>query len=291
MNSVSGLDKRLQEVLTRPEFLEMRGVAKEVPIFIQTYGPADEDQLRVKPVDLLELVLQLLEAKGYLDVVLQEEASWSRSDLFDTLQNVAEPTAALVPKLITGSGRVYPFLRTHTILEALQPAMVRHPVVIFFPGEYSQDADGGSYLRLFGTSSGWRPWARRPAGSSIGGIGSACEDQLTGCAQRLRLGSCKRSERALVTDLGRFDGHVARFRKAFPRFANWQVEKVAIAPSLTTPETRRAIQTAGYLPQSLDAHHPAARRRCARSRPGAGASGPGGPCCPCRPRARRLIWS
>ena len=92
-------------------------------------------------------------------------ASWSKSDLFDTLQNVAEPTTALVPKLmealgddtqislITGSGRVYPFLRTHTILEALQPAMVRHPVVIFFPGEYSQDADGGSYLRLFGTSA------------------------------------------------------------------------------------------------------------------------------------------
>jgi hypothetical protein len=180
MSSVSGLDKRLQEVLTRPEFLEMRGVAKEVPIFIQTYSPADDDQLRlvvrgveqhlrkqglrVKHVDLFALVLQLLEAKGYLDVVLQEEASWSKSDLFDTLQNVAEPTSALVPKLmealgdaqislITGSGRVYPFLRTHTILEALQPAMVRHPVVIFFPGEYSQDADGGSYLRLFGTST------------------------------------------------------------------------------------------------------------------------------------------
>jgi hypothetical protein len=180
MSSVSGLDKRLQEILTRPEFLEMRGVAKEVPIFIQTYSPADDDQLRrvvrgveqhlrkqglrVKHVDLFELVLQLLESKGYLDVLLQEEATWSKSDLFDTLQNVAEPTSALVPKLmealgnaqislITGSGRVYPFLRTHTILEALQPAMVRHPVVIFFPGEYSQDADGGSYLRLFGTSA------------------------------------------------------------------------------------------------------------------------------------------
>jgi hypothetical protein len=180
VNSISGLDKRLQQVLTRPEFLEMRGVAKEVPIFIQTYSPADEDPLRVvvkgaeqflrkrglrvKHVDLFELVMQLLEAKGYLDVVLQEEPSWSKSDLFDTLQNVAEPTSALVPKLmeeladsqislITGSGRVYPFLRTHTILEALQPAMVRHPVVIFFPGEYSQDADGGSYLRLFGTTT------------------------------------------------------------------------------------------------------------------------------------------
>jgi hypothetical protein len=70
-------------------------------------------------------------------------------------------------------------------------------------------------------------------------------------AQRLRLGSCKRSEVALVNDLGRFDGHVVRFLKAFPRFADWQVEKVAIAPSLT-PEARRVIEAAGYLPQSLD---------------------------------------
>ena len=180
-SSVKGLDQRLQDILLRPEFLEMRGVAKEVPIFIQTYNPADDDELwrvvqgteqvlcqkgiRVKHVDLFELVLELLDAKGYLDVVLEEEPEWSKSDLFDTLQNVAEPTSALVPKLmealgddsqvslITGSGRVYPFLRTHTILEALQPAMVRHPVVIFFPGEYTQDADGGSYLRLFGTST------------------------------------------------------------------------------------------------------------------------------------------
>ena len=79
MSSVTGLDKRLQEVLTRPDFLKMRGVAKEVPIFIQTYDAADEDQLRVvvkgaeqflrkqglrvKHVDLFELLLQLLESE------------------------------------------------------------------------------------------------------------------------------------------------------------------------------------------------------------------------------------
>ena len=178
---VTGLDKRLQKVLTRPDFLEMRGVAKEVPIFIQTYCPECEDQLRVvvkgaeqylrkqglrvKHVDLFELVLQLLESEGWLQEVLLHEASWSKGNLFDDLQNVADPSDSLVPKLmealgkdtqvslITGSGRIYPFLRTHTILEALQPAMVRHPVVVFFPGEYSQDADGGSYLRLFGTTT------------------------------------------------------------------------------------------------------------------------------------------
>ena len=171
-SSVKGLDQRLQDILLRPEFLEMRGVAKEVPIFIQTYNPADDDELRrvvqgteqvlrqqgirVKHVDLFELVLELLESEGWLQKILQREPTWSKSDLYDTLQNVADPTEALVPmlqekldddsqvSLITGSGRVYPFLRTHTILEALQPAMVRHPVVIFFPGEYKQDADGGS---------------------------------------------------------------------------------------------------------------------------------------------------
>ena len=179
MSSVSGLDKRLQEVLTRPEFLEMRGVAKEVPIFIQTYEPSEEDEirqivkglyqslkqqgLRVQHIDLLELVAHILEEKDFLETILQDEATWPKSDLYDTLQNVSDPTTVLVPKLmqqlgdqpditlITGSGRVYPFLRTHTIIESLQPDMVKHPVVIFFPGEYSQDADGGSYLCLFGT--------------------------------------------------------------------------------------------------------------------------------------------
>jgi hypothetical protein len=70
-------------------------------------------------------------------------------------------------------------------------------------------------------------------------------------AQRLRLGSCKRSAAALVADLGRFDGHVARFLNAFPRFSQWQVEKVAIAPFLNQ-EARQENLAMGYLPQSLD---------------------------------------
>lgn len=61
----------------------------------------------------------------------------------------------------------------------------------------------------------------------------------------------QREAEALMKDLASFDGHVARFLKAFPRFASWQVGKVAIAPSLSA-EARQAIQTAGYLPQGLD---------------------------------------
>ena len=70
--------------------------------------------------------------------------------------------------------------------------------------------------------------------------------------QRLRLMSCKRSADKLVPDLRRFDRHVACFQETFPkRFPGWTVEKVAVAPSLT-PEHKRAIRAAGYVPQSLE---------------------------------------
>ena len=180
-STVSDLEKNLKTILTRSAFLEMRGLAKEIPIFIQTYLPEEEDALkqvvkrtikflltqgiRVKHVDLFDLVLKLLEDKNYLKEVLNSEADWRKKDLLDLLQNVADPSKRLVPKLmhslgndikaslITGSGQIYPFLRTHSIIEALQPSIVRIPIIFFFPGEYTIDSDGGSYLRLFGSST------------------------------------------------------------------------------------------------------------------------------------------
>lgn len=177
---MNALAERLFSILSHSDFLAMKGLANEVPIFIQTYDPSQEDALRrmvgslasrlsstgttLETLDLFDLVLQELEAHGILDDLLENEAVWERADVLETLHNYSDPKTHLVPRLveamggedtqltlITGPGRVYPFLRTHTILESLQPAMLNHPVVIFFPGEYSQDANGGSHLRLFGS--------------------------------------------------------------------------------------------------------------------------------------------
>jgi hypothetical protein len=117
----------------------------------------------VKALDLFNLVLEELEDHHILQALLRDEATFEKVEILETLQNYADPKTHLVPRLmraigndgtqltlITGSGRIFPFLRTHTILESLQPAMLRHPVVIFFPGEYDQDPNGGSHLRLFG---------------------------------------------------------------------------------------------------------------------------------------------
>jgi hypothetical protein len=179
---IDHLSQRLFRVFTHPEFLAMKGQANEVPIFIQTYEPKMEDSLRrmvealanrlrdngvtVKSLDLFELVLEELEDSKILGGLLRDEAHFEKVEILETLQNYSDPKTHLIPRLIgemdagtegppqltliTGSGRLFPFLRTHTILESLQPAMLRHPVVIFFPGSYEQAPDGGSHLRLFG---------------------------------------------------------------------------------------------------------------------------------------------
>lgn len=174
------LAERLFTTLSHPNFLGMKALANEVPIFIQTYEPTQEDALRrmveslatrlknsgilVKSLDFFDLVLDELDECQILQDLLRNEKDYERIEVFGALQNYSDPKTHLIPRLVreigkdgtqltlmTGPGRVFPFLRTHTILESLQPAMLRHPVVIFFPGEYTQDPVGGSHLRLFGS--------------------------------------------------------------------------------------------------------------------------------------------
>ena len=66
----------------------------------------------------------------------------------------------------------------------------------------------------------------------------------------IRFGSCKRSADRLVSDISVLDGHVSRFLAAHPRYANWRIEKVSIAPSIA-PEIRARLQAAGHIAQDL----------------------------------------
>ncbi len=66
----------------------------------------------------------------------------------------------------------------------------------------------------------------------------------------LRLGSCKRSAAKLIGNLPAFDSHVARFLQLMPRFRSWQVEKIALAPRLTSDQRAQA-RARGYRPQDL----------------------------------------
>jgi hypothetical protein len=171
--------EQLFQILSHSDFLAMKGLANEVPIFIQTYHPGDEDKMEqtvstiasrlkkggipVAVVDLFELVLDLLASDKRLERAIETEPAMTKRKMLEMLNNVADPKTRLIPRLsqiigapdiklslIKGVGHVYPFLRTHTILESLQPAMMKHPVVMFFPGEYTHEEGEASQLRLFG---------------------------------------------------------------------------------------------------------------------------------------------
>ena len=47
--------------------------------------------------------------------------------------------------MLTGVGDVFPFMRVHTLLEAMQPHFSDIPILVMYPGEFD-----GHYLKLFG---------------------------------------------------------------------------------------------------------------------------------------------
>lgn len=174
---IEKLDARLYKIFCSPEFLEARGLANEVPLFIQCYSPSDEDAIRqlvrgltqrlqnagvvVQTFDLFERVMNELKEADIAETLLEHEHTYDKPDLLETLENYSDP-AILTEKLaaeigedtqltlITGSGRVFPFLRTHAILESLQPRMQnQRPIVFFFPGQYRNDPEHGPQLQLF----------------------------------------------------------------------------------------------------------------------------------------------
>jgi hypothetical protein len=120
------------------------------------------------------------------------------------------------------------------------------------------DAEGHSLERLVGTLYAER--SRKgigdfPLSELVHGWWDRSDTEIDIIAvdadhKRIRLGSCKRSADRLVKDLHRFNGHIDRFLSVLPRFKEWRVEKIAVAP-LLTPEQRQQIIAESYIPQDL----------------------------------------
>jgi hypothetical protein len=181
-DDIASVEQHVLAVLSSDRFLRMEGLGNEVPFFIWPYPPEQElevqsansrivDRLRttrglsVLVVDLFELAVELLEGRGgnMLDRLEQIEPTRSRSAFRRDLQRMLDPEQHIVPAIerrieaeagvdllvLTGIGRVFPFIRSHNVLNNLQVAVPDFPVLMLFPGEYSQTASLGSSLVLF----------------------------------------------------------------------------------------------------------------------------------------------
>ena len=175
----SALFEHLLKVVSSSRFLEKRGLGNEVPFFICAYDPMRSvaiDQMRgslvtklaeqgvtVLEIDLYDLAGELLRERGIWDRIIEMETSISKDELKELLQGVLDPASHLVPAIaqrmakerfdvlfISGIGEVFPYIRSHNVLNNLQSTAKDQPTIMFFPGQYRQEIATGASLDLFG---------------------------------------------------------------------------------------------------------------------------------------------
>ena len=158
------------------EALTRYGTANDLKFYIFDYAPKDELLVRkeVKKVkdmnpsivefDLYEMMLQIIDEEGYMEDVLRMEKDYDKTlllrEVFQPLLSVDEEDNALLDRfkegvqddgksivLITGVGKSFPIIRSHTILNNLQSVFRRNPVVMMYPGRY--EIKEAMTLRLF----------------------------------------------------------------------------------------------------------------------------------------------
>ena len=172
--------ENLFQVIGSERFLARRGLGNEVPFFISAFHPALQPKVDVLvpalatrlnnngvPVLLLslyDLTVELLRSRNHWGRLFEKESVTPRDQFFKTLQNLTDAKDRLVPLIeaklatthcqvtfLTDVGLVYPYIRSHKVLENLQPVTKQKPLVLFFPGDYSFVEGKGSHLKLFGT--------------------------------------------------------------------------------------------------------------------------------------------
>lgn len=177
--SISDKFDHLLAITSSKRFLTKQGLGNEVPFFICPYHPTDAlemeklqknliDSLANKGVSVLEINLydlsrEILLKRNIWDRVLQKEPKVSKDKFKELLQGVLDPKSGLIPVIaekmnarpfdilfLTGIGEVFPYIRSHNILNNLQSTAKEKPTLIFFPGDYSHSLEKGASLDLFG---------------------------------------------------------------------------------------------------------------------------------------------
>jgi hypothetical protein len=175
MSDLNGRLNKILERVTSDEFLSGRGLGNEIPFYAFDYPPEDElavrehvaflmkqipkknSNLRIKHINLLELIVAHLRERNLYDKAIQHQKDKGDDALLRILK--APLDASKIAKVfvrevepaqhdivfVTGVGSAYPMLRTHSLLNNLHTYMGSTPLVLFYPGIYD-----GQSLKLFG---------------------------------------------------------------------------------------------------------------------------------------------
>ena len=168
----------LINVISGQRFLSKQGLGNEVPFFICPFRPEEAVEMarlqrqlvnrleqggvRILNLNLYDLAIDILKEREIWDQLLELEPTVSKDQLKELLQGVLDPEAHLVPAIaeklqsvefdvlfLCGVGEVFPYIRSHNVLNNLQSTAKDQPTVMFFPGSYTHSLETGSSLDLF----------------------------------------------------------------------------------------------------------------------------------------------
>ena len=168
---------KIESEIGKTSFLNGKGLGNEVSYYVFDYDPKDEilvreyidklvkkdkefgDGYKLKVYDVYDLMIELLESEGYLEDCFEMEKNDGMNYLVESVNDLLRmnddnnyfaeyiekntPEKAII--FLIGVGKIFPFVRSHKILNNLHQSFNKAPVVMFYPGKYD-----GQSLELFG---------------------------------------------------------------------------------------------------------------------------------------------
>jgi len=186
--SVSGINE-LFNIISHPKFLRMEGLSGDIPFFIQTYDIEDQQNVykmigsltkrlsvsgvKTLHLGLYDMVLEHFKEAGEWGDVLNHERSVDKEEFLGDLIDALGSDDVIKPYfesklsqddyqvlLISQVGEVFPFLRSHNLLNYIQSMVKNIPLILFFPGEYVTSYEHGFNLKLFNIDEFEGPYYR-----------------------------------------------------------------------------------------------------------------------------------
>ena len=171
--------QHLLAVISGNRFLQMTGIGKEVPFYICPYKPEDaleiesiqkhltnqleQSGVRVLHINLYDLSMNILKKDGDFEWLIENEQRLPKQRILEEIQGILDVQTVLVQEIgkhlngneydvlfLSGVGEVYPYIRSHNVLNNLQSVAKQRPTLMFFPGAYTQSLETGASLDLFG---------------------------------------------------------------------------------------------------------------------------------------------
>lgn len=150
--------------------------ASNKPIYITGYDISQQDEaskqidaleshlkqngIKAFTVNVFDIAVGIMEQRGTLEQAIKMEPTMQKNHFLSALQTELDIQGLFLPKLnetipedadfvfITGLGEVYPFIRAHDVINAIDSQYSNKWIVFFYPGEYT-----GKSLNIFGIES------------------------------------------------------------------------------------------------------------------------------------------